>query len=381
MSSIGPLPSVEFVGFLRLVVFAPWIAPSWSGRGGGPADLAVVCLRIGDSQCGRQRFRGLRVGFWRPARCWRTRGVRLRRPTGRPRSGPVLAACSASAAARTRTVSASSGCVGRSRPRPRGSRRRGRSARRGGSAPPRWRGAAISGAAPGRGGGWRARDSGRELGQRVARRGGPHPAPRPPAAHLGMRASADKRASRISAVARRRGRRGASSRSSRASGDVGVVQAAGEDRALADARLDARVVGGAGEQRGRGRRRRRGCRRAGRGRRPGAARGSGAGRARARRRREERGAAGADLGLPVGAERRRRRCGRGGRAGGRRARRGARGCRGPAPSVSRVQSRSTIGREASRSGCIAAAPPARTTSSGSWPGGISAKRSERPGPR
>ena len=100
----------------------------------------------------------------------------------------------------------------------------------------------------------------------------------------------------------------------------------------------------------------------------------------ARRRREERGAAGADLAPPSG------RGARVGDAGEMRAQPGVE--RGAAlgavedlalglAAPEQVDDRARGGEERR----IAAAPPARTTSSGSWPGGISAKRSERPAPR
>ena len=185
-----------------------------------------------------------------------------------------------------------------------------------------------------------------QLGQRVAAEPGGDRGPATAGErHLGGR--------RARTRARRGSRRGRRQRNVEALEAVleGVRRPAGwlrQPARIALSRMRASAggaVGLAGEERARGR--------APTGRRParrrrGAAAGRRAGAA-ARRRREEGGAAGADLALPVGAERRGRRCGRGGRAAGRRAPARRSGLSSTWPSVSRVQIRSTIGREASRS--------------------------------
>ena len=299
---------------------------------------------------------------------------------GRRRAGGVLAVVlGLGGGAQPRSVSASSACAGELGGRLADLGRRARSGRRGGSAPPRSRAgghAGVGGGAEVRVGADLARArsapaSGRGRGGRATR------GQRRPARLSRGSASADKRASRISARSRQR-KREALEPVLEARRDRRVVEAAGEDRALADAGLGRGAVGLAGEERGRGRRRRR---RAACGARARRGRGAASRRARRpRRRREERGAAGADLALPVGAERGVGDAGEMGAQPG--VERGA--ALGAVEDLALGLAGPDAGRRsaARRRGAprIAAAPPARTTSSGSWPGGISAKRSERPGP-
>ena len=166
-------------------------------------------------------------------------------------------------------------------------------------------------------------------------------------------------------------------------GDLGMVEAAGEDRALADARLGLGRVGERREERAARRRGRRGRQAARRGAaapppRPGArapapasparsGRGGGA-KSAARRARISR-----SQWPRSEASAMRARCARS------RASRAARrsGLSSTCPSVSRAHSRSTTGFEAASTAAIAASPPLFTTSSGSCPAGMTAKRSER----
>ena len=276
------MPSAESSGFFGSSSFAPWIAPACCRAGRRPGGSCGCLLRIGDSQCGAQRFRGLRDRL--PQRRCITLANSRRSVSSADwssSSGRTLAACSASAAARTRTVSASSGCSARS---PAAASRI--SAARPVSAA--WRVSSSSMARRGLlriGAGAEVAVGAHDLGQRAraadrAREARRDPAPRPTGGSSGEPASADKRASRISPW-RGAGKRERLQPVLEGQRHRGVVEAAGEDRALADAGLDARVVRAAGEQRGRAapaaawRRRLRGARR----RRPGP-RGRGSGRSR-----------------------------------------------------------------------------------------------------